>query len=95
MSTKTFQDTLKHPPPYPTIVLPPSGGYWVESADSLPDNDEDGEVNIEVDETARIYRAHFLGYEHYNFYGTDEQVFNITKRRIPSNYTSYFSVMNR
>ncbi len=67
----TFQDTLKHPPPYPSVVLPPSGGYWIESPESCVDEDD---VDIEVDETARIYRAHFLGYEHYNFYGTDEQV---------------------
>ena len=67
------QDTLKHPPPYPTIVLPPNGGYWIESNDATLDVD-DVDVDIEVDETSRIYRAHFLGYEHYNFYGTDEQL---------------------
>jgi hypothetical protein len=35
---------------------------------------DDVDVDIEVDETSRIYRAHLLGYEHYNFYGTDEQL---------------------
>ena len=33
---------------------------------------EDNE--IEVDDTARVYRAHFLGYEHFNFYGMDERL---------------------
>ena len=33
---------------------------------------EDNE--IEVDDTARVYRAHFLGYEHFNFYGMDESL---------------------
>ncbi len=27
---------------------------------------------FEMDETARCFRAHFLGYEHYNFHGTDD-----------------------
>ena len=67
------QDTLKHPPPYPTIVLPPNGGWWLETPDAGVDDVDDVDVDIEVDDTSRIYRAHFLGYEHYNFYGTDEQ----------------------
>ena len=33
---------------------------------------EDNE--IEVDDTARVYRAHFLGFEHFNFYGMDERL---------------------
>jgi len=34
---------------------------------------QDVDYDIQVDENARAYRAHFLGYEHYNFYGADEQ----------------------
>jgi len=26
-----LQETLKHPPPYPSVVLTPSGGYWIET----------------------------------------------------------------
>jgi hypothetical protein len=41
---------------------------------SLKDpNAHDEDFNIDVDESARVYRVHFLGYEHYNFYGTDDQ----------------------
>ena len=29
---------------------------------------------FEMDETARCFRAHFLGYEHYNFHGTDDNL---------------------
>ncbi len=30
-SKAVLQETLKHPPPYPSVVLPNSGGYWVET----------------------------------------------------------------
>lgn len=33
----------------------------------------DEDFDIDVDDSARVYRGHFLGYEHYNFYGTDDQ----------------------
>ena len=31
-------------------------------------------IKLEMDDTARSYRAHFLGYEHYNLCGTDENL---------------------
>jgi hypothetical protein len=47
-----LQDTLKHPPPYPPIVLPPSGGYRIEAPDTSQEPD-DVDIDIEVDETSR------------------------------------------
>lgn len=31
-------------------------------------------IKLEMDDTARSYRAHFLGYEHYNLCGTDDNL---------------------
>ncbi|TRY67738.1 hypothetical protein TCAL_06421 [Tigriopus californicus] len=85
-----LSEILKQPPPYPMVVLPKSGGYWVDppsqaeafaratSALSAPSGDIYARVTpkvdvvFETDETARNYRAHFLGYEHYNFCAIDD-----------------------
>ena len=32
------------------------------------------QIKLEMDDTARSYRAHFLGYEHYNLCGTDDNL---------------------
>ncbi|VVC90399.1 unnamed protein product [Leptidea sinapis] len=67
----------------PTLVLPPSGGYWADGLDDHPD--EDGEPrgqpgtprqcsrrhNIDTDDTAKYYRRFFLGKEHINLVGFD------------------------
>lgn len=81
-----LQEALKGPKPYPMIVLPKNGGYWVDPPDQDHDVPLDTQGNpvqlpkvnfktkFEMDDTARCYRAHFLGYEHYNFHGIDDQL---------------------
>jgi len=72
--------------PYPMVVLPRRGGFWMDSPIENDDggcidfgkvedgNDDQSLYVFEMDETARCYRAHFLGYEHYNFHGTDDSL---------------------
>jgi len=84
-----LEEVLRSGPPYPMIVLPRRGGFWLDpppesevaedisDAIAVSDHDDDNESNdqhyvFEMDETARCYRAHFLGYEHYNFHGSDD-----------------------
>eukprot|EP00094_Tigriopus_californicus_P006667 TCALIF_06419-PA protein Name:"Similar to RAP1GAP Rap1 GTPase-activating protein 1 (Homo sapiens)" AED:0.07 eAED:0.08 QI:0/0/0/0.33/1/1/3/0/889 len=80
-----LQETLDGSKPYPMIVLPKTGGFWVDPPDQDQDVPVDAEGNpvlpkvnfktkFEMDETARCYRAHFLGYEHYNFHGIDDNL---------------------
>ena len=84
-SKSLLQHALGQPSPHPMIVLPKQGGFWVDPPDQDHDVPVDSEgnpvlpkvnfkVKFEMDETARSYRAHFLGYEHYNFHGLDEQL---------------------
>jgi len=52
--SKAFlQETLKHPPPYPSVVLPPSGGYWIETP---------GKIDQKIVESNRkhFFHNHFL-----------------------------------
>uniref|UniRef100_A0A452IMC4 Rap-GAP domain-containing protein n=1 Tax=Gopherus agassizii TaxID=38772 RepID=A0A452IMC4_9SAUR len=67
--------------PYPLIILPQFGGYWIEgtchgllsSTSALPDLPSpcSSKVKLECDPTAKLYRKHFLGKEHQNFYSND------------------------
>uniref|UniRef100_A0A7N8WM21 Rap-GAP domain-containing protein n=1 Tax=Mastacembelus armatus TaxID=205130 RepID=A0A7N8WM21_9TELE len=43
--------------PYPQVILPEFGGYWIEGPEDPP----------VINEAARAYRKHFLGREHLNF----------------------------
>lgn len=54
--------------PYPQVILPQFGGYWIEEPPSSVDSSEDdrlpGDYGYEledVSEAARAYRKHFLG----------------------------------
>ncbi|KAI0236395.1 Rap1 GTPase-activating protein 1 [Lamellibrachia satsuma] len=71
--------------PYPAVVLPPGGDYWVDHPANLTTGSPTvpchrshdvscgmGEYELECDETAHLYRKHFLGKEHFNFYAFDE-----------------------
>ncbi|XP_050665713.1 rap1 GTPase-activating protein 1-like isoform X2 [Leptidea sinapis] len=82
-SRRLLEDILAKPGTPPTLVLPPSGGYWADGLDDHPD--EDGEPrgqpgtprqcsrrhNIDTDDTAKYYRRFFLGKEHINLVGFD------------------------
>uniref|UniRef100_A0A8C4YE21 RAP1 GTPase activating protein n=1 Tax=Gopherus evgoodei TaxID=1825980 RepID=A0A8C4YE21_9SAUR len=65
--------------PFPLILLPQFGGYWIEGTnheltgipetESLPSPTSKGK--LECNHMARIYRKHFLGKEHFNYYSLD------------------------
>ncbi|XP_043935781.1 rap1 GTPase-activating protein 1-like isoform X2 [Protopterus annectens] len=66
--------------PYPLIILPQFGGYWIEGTfhdilDPLTDLSNVPapglKLKLECDPTAKLYRKHFLGKEHQNFYSND------------------------
>lgn len=55
--------------PFPLILLPQFGGYWIEGTNhelaSVPETEQlqspTSKVKLECNHTARIYRKHFLG----------------------------------
>ncbi|XP_074655215.1 rap1 GTPase-activating protein 1-like isoform X4 [Tubulanus polymorphus] len=83
-------EILQLPGPFPMIVNPAQGGYWVDGINHENRSDTssitDTEVNkhlttnsltkckLEVDETAQCYRKYFYGKDHFNFYGLDDQL---------------------
>ncbi|XP_049876492.1 rap1 GTPase-activating protein 1 isoform X2 [Pectinophora gossypiella] len=87
-SKRLLEETLSKPGPPPTIVQPPNGGYWVDGVDDTPPDGEDAEPrvqpgtprqagrrhNIDTDDTAKYYRRFFLGKEHINLVGFDENL---------------------
>ena len=60
---------LTKPGPYPMVVQPEEGGYWVDGADGdgesalpvAPSENSSGKYKLEMDETAKCYRRYFLG----------------------------------
>ncbi|KAJ0174687.1 hypothetical protein K1T71_009795 [Dendrolimus kikuchii] len=85
-SRRLLEETLAKPGTPPTIVQPPSGGYWVDGVDEAPQDGEETEPraqpgtprqstrphHIDTDDTAKYYRRFFLGKEHINLVGVDE-----------------------
>ncbi|XP_057271885.1 rap1 GTPase-activating protein 1-like isoform X7 [Pezoporus wallicus] len=77
----SIHEVLQKGWPYPLIILPQFGGYWIEgtshnlssSSPTLSDAPFpwSGKVKLESDPTAKLYRKHFLGKEHQNFYSSD------------------------
>ncbi|KAK0394724.1 hypothetical protein QR680_000901 [Steinernema hermaphroditum] len=71
--------------PYPQIVAPPSGGFWIDGVnDSVVKAEHDidnyqtdqksnscARFKLETDDSCHCYRRHFLGKEHHNFYALD------------------------
>ncbi|XP_072334733.1 rap1 GTPase-activating protein 1-like isoform X1 [Scyliorhinus torazame] len=78
-SRPSIQEVFEWGPPYPLIVLPLTGGYWIEgtcgvepvSVEEDPDSLPASRLLVEGERTATLYRRHFLGKEHYNFYAID------------------------
>ncbi|KAJ7306556.1 hypothetical protein JRQ81_009920 [Phrynocephalus forsythii] len=85
---KTEEDYIPYPSvhevlgregPFPLILLPQFGGYWIEGTNhelsSLPETETlqspTSKVRLECNHLARIYRKHFLGKEHFNYYSMD------------------------
>ncbi|XP_069117229.1 rap1 GTPase-activating protein 1-like isoform X3 [Argopecten irradians] len=82
----TVEEVLKRPGPYPMVLPPSSGGYWIEGADQNCQscdkrrsyengiNNCASDCRIEFDETAHCYRQYFLGKEHFNYYTEDDNL---------------------
>ncbi|XP_050570942.1 LOW QUALITY PROTEIN: rap1 GTPase-activating protein 1 [Cygnus atratus] len=85
---KTEEDYIPYPSvhevlgregPFPLILLPQFGGYWIEGtnhqlsgAPEPPPTPAAGtRARLEGNHTAKIYRKHFLGKEHFNYYSLD------------------------
>ncbi|XP_033724585.1 rap1 GTPase-activating protein 1-like isoform X2 [Pecten maximus] len=83
---ETVEEVLKRPGPYPTVLPPSNGGYWIEGGDQNCQSCdkrrsyENGinncatDCRIEFDETAHCYRQYFLGKEHFNYYTEDDNL---------------------
>ncbi|XP_030041425.1 rap1 GTPase-activating protein 1 isoform X2 [Microcaecilia unicolor] len=85
---KTEEDYIPYPSvhevlgregPFPLILLPQFGGYWIEGTNhdltSISETEEvqspTPKVKLESNQMARIYRKHFLNKEHFNYYSMD------------------------
>ncbi|XP_069834937.1 rap1 GTPase-activating protein 1-like isoform X5 [Dendropsophus ebraccatus] len=76
-----IQEVLRRGHPLPLLVVPQQGGYWIEGTNhSLPSPESDLPAPydrlriLQSDPTARFYRKHFLGKEHYNFCAQDPRL---------------------
>ncbi|XP_050952491.1 rap1 GTPase-activating protein 1 isoform X12 [Labeo rohita] len=85
---KTEEDYIPYPSvhevlgrksPFPLILLPQFGGYWIEGTNHEMSNGIDldqllspnSRFKLECNTTAKIYRKHFLSKEHFNYYTVD------------------------
>ncbi|XP_076365269.1 rap1 GTPase-activating protein 1-like isoform X3 [Tachypleus tridentatus] len=75
-----LKEVLHQLQPYPMIVIPPSGGYWVDGTDheyrlDLEGNSDVPEytslIQLELDDTPTLYRKIFVGSDHFNFTAID------------------------
>ncbi|KAM9324568.1 rap1 GTPase-activating protein 1-like [Gastrophryne carolinensis] len=74
-----IQEVLRKGRPFPLIIVPPNGGYWIEGTNhqlpspesDLPAPPYDRIKILQSDPMARFYRKHFMGKEHYNFCAQD------------------------
>ncbi|XP_023715903.1 rap1 GTPase-activating protein 1 isoform X4 [Cryptotermes secundus] len=82
-SQRLLEETLQKSAPYPMILLPPGGGYWLDGQDHECPFDPRGNpilphttwhAKFETDDTAKCYRRFFIGREHLNLIGTDENL---------------------
>ncbi|XP_043986867.1 rap1 GTPase-activating protein 1-like isoform X7 [Gambusia affinis] len=90
---KTEEDYIPYPSvhevlgrksPFPLILLPQFGGYWIEGTNhelSEAGNPEQhrppspsSRTKLECNTTATLYRKHFLGKEHFNYYSLDSSL---------------------
>ena len=84
-SRQRLESVLRSSPPYPMVVLPPEGGFWVDPSDQswYHDSSFDSDGNPVIgdlrlgehdDSPCRTYRAHFLQSEHFNFCGLEDNI---------------------
>uniref|UniRef100_A0A3Q1EM02 RAP1 GTPase activating protein a n=1 Tax=Acanthochromis polyacanthus TaxID=80966 RepID=A0A3Q1EM02_9TELE len=87
---KTEEDYIPYPSvhevlgrksPFPLILLPQFGGYWIEGTNHELSEPVDTEqlqplspntrTKLECNTMATLFRKHFLGKEHFNYYSVD------------------------
>ncbi|XP_068452934.1 rap1 GTPase-activating protein 1 isoform X8 [Clinocottus analis] len=87
---KTEEDYIPYPSvhevlgrtsPFPLILLPQFGGYWIEGINHEMSSTAETErpqpqspntrTKLECNTTATLFRKHFLGKEHFNYYSVD------------------------
>ncbi|XP_064022141.1 rap1 GTPase-activating protein 2 isoform X3 [Pogoniulus pusillus] len=89
----SIDEILEKGSPYPLIILPQFGGYWIEDPENLgTPTSSDSSICEEEEESlspstygykleckgeARAYRKHFLGKDHLNFYCTASSLGNL------------------
>lgn len=83
-SQRLLEDTLAKAGPYPMIVLPSNGGYWVDGTDHECTFDARGNPvlmhnnawrgKFEMDDTAKCYRRFYVNREHSNLVGHDDNL---------------------
>ncbi|XP_062311340.1 rap1 GTPase-activating protein 1-like, partial [Osmerus eperlanus] len=83
----SVHEVLGRRSPFPLILLPQFGGYWIEGTNHEPSSGPApkqppgpapeqppgpaSQVKLESNSTAKIYRKHFMGKEHFNYYSMD------------------------
>ncbi|CAB1329879.1 unnamed protein product, partial [Coregonus sp. 'balchen'] len=76
----SVHEVLRRKSGFPLILLPQFGGYWIEGNNhELSDSAQPDQIQplsptthkLESNSTAKIYRKHFLGKEHLNYYSVD------------------------
>uniref|UniRef100_A0A7N8YFX9 RAP1 GTPase activating protein b n=1 Tax=Mastacembelus armatus TaxID=205130 RepID=A0A7N8YFX9_9TELE len=75
----SVHEVLGRSSPFPLILLPQFGGYWIEGTNHEPKDPPEGDqppcpishIKLETNSTAKIYRKHFMGKEHFNYYSMD------------------------
>lgn len=82
-SQRLLEEALAKPAPYPMILLPLHGGYWVDGTEHECSYDARGNPQLpqttwmakfETDDTAKCYRRFYAAREHSNLVGHDEQL---------------------
>ncbi|XP_021465346.1 rap1 GTPase-activating protein 1 isoform X4 [Oncorhynchus mykiss] len=85
---KTEEDYIPYPSvhevlgrrsPFPLILLPQFGGYWIEGTNhkssATPGSEQQpcasSHIKLETNSIAKIYRKQFMGKEHFNYYSMD------------------------
>uniref|UniRef100_A0A8C5D9N6 Rap-GAP domain-containing protein n=1 Tax=Gouania willdenowi TaxID=441366 RepID=A0A8C5D9N6_GOUWI len=76
-----FKQVLGRKGSFPLILLPQFGGYWIEGTNHKLSDTSDTEqlrppspntrTKLECNTTATLFRKHFLGKEHFNYYSVD------------------------
>uniref|UniRef100_A0A8C6V4X6 RAP1 GTPase activating protein n=1 Tax=Neogobius melanostomus TaxID=47308 RepID=A0A8C6V4X6_9GOBI len=63
----SVHEVLGRRSPFPLILLPQFGGYWIEGTNHEPKDPQTQSSPL----LAKIYRKNFLGKEHFNYYTLD------------------------